>query len=75
MAMATHLTASMRVICAHRHRPRLTVEQAVKEVKEAAFLVGTGADVPDARKLAAKLEKACGCTIAELAAFAEAWPD
>lgn len=73
--MPTHLAASMRVIAAHAHMRHVTVAQAKRDVLEAALAVGTGTAGPDTERLVAKLEKVTGATIAELAVFAEDWPD
>ena len=41
---------------------------------EGALRIAQGTAGPETQQLAAKLEKVTGCSIAELAAFAEDWP-
>lgn len=65
-----HLTASMRAIKGHEGG-RVTIEWAKRRVLEVA---GETTD-PDLLKLRAKLERACGCKIAELAKIAATWPE
>jgi hypothetical protein len=45
-----------------------------KAIKEGALRIAQGTAGPETQQLAAKLEKVTGCSIAELAAFAEDWP-
>lgn len=71
---AQHLTASMRVLRAHQHRPALIVADAHEAVKELAYRLGTDAATPDDLVLEEKLRKATGVSVAELAHFAEDWP-
>jgi hypothetical protein len=71
---AKHLTASMRVLRFHLHRPALTVEDAHEAVKELALRLGTGEATADEHVLEEKLKKATGVSVAELVHFAEDWP-
>jgi hypothetical protein len=73
--MSKHLTASMRVLRAHQHRPTLKVAEAPELVKELALRLGTGDATVDDLVLEEKLRKATGVGVAELAQFAEDWPD
>lgn len=72
---AKHLTASMRVLRAHLHRPALTARDAHDAVKELALQLGTGESTADDLRLEDKLKKATGESIAELAKHAEGWPN
>jgi hypothetical protein len=72
---ALHLTASMRVLRSHLHRPALVVEDAHQAVKQLALRLGTGESTADDLVLEEKLKKATGVSVAELARFAEDWPD
>jgi rRNA-processing protein FCF1 len=72
---ALHLTASMRVLRAHQHRPALTVQDAHDAVKELALRLGSGTATREDQALEEKLRKATGVEIAELARHAEDWPD
>lgn len=67
-----HLTASMRVLRAWETPGRMpTISWTKRRVLEAAEETAD----PDLLKLRAKLERACGCPIAELAEIAARWPD
>lgn len=67
-----HLTASMRALRAHQTPGRMpTVEWTKRKVLEAA---GETTD-PDLLVLRGKLERACRCTIQDLAKIALTWPD
>ena len=69
---ALHLTASMRVIKAHEGG-RVSVAWAKRRVAEAAAAWTGQSAGKDLLLLAAKLERACGCSIDELATIAETW--
>jgi hypothetical protein len=71
---ALHLTASMRVIRSHLHMRHVSVAAARDEIVAAAMRVEMGSLTPEIELLSARLEKATGCGIAELAQHAEAWP-
>jgi hypothetical protein len=71
---AKHLTASMRVIRAHQHRPALVVADAQEAVKELALRLARKAATPDDLVLKEKLRKATGISVSELARYAEEWP-
>jgi hypothetical protein len=64
---ALHLTASMRVVASHLHMRRVSVDIARDTVQEAAQRVAAGSITPEIESLRARLEKATGCPIAELA--------
>ena len=71
-----HLTASMKVLPAHRRRRHVTVGDAREAIKHAAYLAGIGGDPgPETQTLTARLEKATGVSISVLAIHAEDWPD
>lgn len=72
--MAEHLTASMRVLRSHLHRPSVTVNEAHDDVKALALRLGTGLATADDLALEEKLRKATGVHVAVLAGFAEDWP-
>jgi hypothetical protein len=72
---ATHLTASMRVIRAHLGKGPIAADAAHDIVKELALRVGSGRATSEDESLAAALQKATHCTLAELAALARQWPD
>ena len=72
---AKHLTASMRVLRSHLHRPAFVVQDVHSAVKELALRLGTDAATPDDLVLEGKLRKATGAEVAELASYAEHWPD
>jgi hypothetical protein len=57
---ALHLTASMRVLRSHLHRPSLVVDDAYLAVKELALRLGTGEKAADDLVLEEKLKKATG---------------
>jgi hypothetical protein len=67
-----HLTTSMRVIKTHEGG-RVTIGWAKRRVAEAAAAEAAKSADRDLLLLAAKLERACGCSIVELAKIAEAW--
>ena len=71
--MAQHLTAAMRVVKANAgggsRMPSIAWTKSM--ILEAADEEAE----PDALRLRAKLERACGCTITELARIAETWPN
>lgn len=76
MAAPLHLTASMRVLKAHQVPGRMpTVAWTKRKVLEAAAARAAKSDDRDLALLAAKLERACKCSIAELAKIAATWPD
>jgi len=64
----------MKVLRAHQRRRHVTVSDARQAVKDAAYLTGIGEPGPETQTLVARLEKATGVSIAELAYFAEDWP-
>jgi len=68
----SRLTASMRVIKAHEGG-RVTIAWAKRRVAEAAAARDAKSADKDLLLLAAKLERACGCSIDELAKIAEKW--
>ena len=68
MPQTLHLTAAMRVIKAH-DGGRVSVAWAKRRVLQAA---AQWVD-RDLLALRAKLERACGCSIDELAKVAETW--
>jgi hypothetical protein len=72
--MAKHLTASMRVIRAHLRQRHVSIDVARDAIKRAALIAGSDAAGPETQALVARLEKATGCSIAELATCAEEWP-
>jgi len=70
-----HLTASMRTLRAHGGGGRMpTIAWTKRKVEEAAAARTAQSSDQDLLLLAAKLERACGCTIAELAKIASTWP-
>jgi len=71
---AKHLTASMRVIRSHQHRPALTVQDAHEAVKDLALRLGGGTATDEDQALAEKLKKATGASVADLTHIAEDWP-
>jgi len=75
MEPAVHLTASMKVLRAHQRRRHVTVDDVRSAIKDAAPLAGIGDPGPETQALVARLQKATGCSIAELAMYAEDWPD
>ena len=75
MTKPLHLTAAMQVVRAHQRRRHVTVADTRDAIKEAALHNATGAPGPETVPLVAKLEKATGCSIAELVTYAEHWPD
>jgi len=71
-----HLTASMRTLKAHQAPGGMpTIAWTKRKVLEAAEARAARSSDQDLHRLAAKLERACDCTIAELAKIAETWPD
>jgi hypothetical protein len=72
--MATHLTATMRVIASHLHIRHVSVGTAREEVLELAQRLAQGVAGPESESLAGRLERATGCSIAELAIHAQEWP-
>jgi hypothetical protein len=70
-----HLTASMQVLRAHQRRRLVTVDDARRAVLELADHVAAGIAGPDTQRLVAKLEKATGVTLSELAGHARQWPE
>jgi len=70
-----HLTATTRVMRVHFARPSFTVAEAHDKVKELALRLGTEETSKDDLVLEEKLRKATGVSVAELAKFAEHWPD
>jgi hypothetical protein len=72
---ALHLTAAMQVVRAHQRRRHVTVEDARHAIKDAAHSIARGVAGPETQRLAAKLEKLTGISVAELAVHAEDWPE
>jgi hypothetical protein len=68
-----HLTASMRVVRTHLRR-HVSIDVARDLIKRAAFDMQAGPLAPETERLVARLEKATGCSIDELARHAEGWP-
>ena len=71
--MATHLTASMRIVPLHLRMKFVGVDTARDTVLAAAARVKAGSAPPEIERLVARLEKATGCGIFELARLAEGW--
>lgn len=65
----------MQVIRAHQRRRLITVDDARRAVLEVAHGVADGFAGPETQQLAAKLEKATGVTLSELAISAERWSE
>jgi hypothetical protein len=61
-------------VCAPAAR-HVTVGDARVAIKEVALNTATGAPGAETQALVTKLEKATGCTIAELTMHSEQWPD
>lgn len=71
-----HLTASMRVLRSVQTPGRMpTIAWTKRKVLEAAEARAARSDDRELLLLAAKLERACSCTIADLAKIAATWPD
>ena len=68
-----HLGASIPVVCAHLKQD-VSVSRARDEIRHAALRLSADMAGASVKSLAAKLEHATGCTIAQLAAHAERWP-
>ena len=68
-----HLTASMRIIAKHANMRRVSIAAAQDTVKALAFTAARDRLLEEDKPLVVKLERACGCTIAELAVHAEDW--
>lgn len=68
-----HLTASMQVLRAHQRCRLVTVDDARRAVLEIAGRVAAGVAGPDTQRLVAKLEKATGVTLNQLATHAQRW--
>lgn len=64
-----YLTASMRVLRAHQHRPALTAQDAHDAVKELALRLVGGTATREDQVLEERLKKATGVTAGELAQF------
>ena len=75
LAPALHLTASMKVVRATQRRRHVTLGDVREAIKNAAYLTGIGDPGLETRALVARLEKATGVSIAELAIHAEDWPE
>jgi hypothetical protein len=56
-------------------RRHVSIEDTRRAVRVAALRIAQGVAGPETQELAAKLEKATRCSIAELAVHAEDWPD
>ena len=67
-----YLTVAMRVVQALDPRGRLPSAASTRLRVQAAALE---TDDPHQLRLREKLERACGCTIRELAEAAESWPE
>lgn len=65
----------MQVLRAHQRRRLVTVDDARQAVLEVADRVAAGVAGPDTQRLAARLEKATGVTLTELARHAQHWPE
>jgi len=72
---ATHLTAALQVVRAHQRRRHVTIDDARRAIVEAAVFVAAGDPGPETQSLVAKLEKVTGCSIADLAVYADRWPE
>ena len=62
----------MRVIKGHEGG-RVSIAWAKRRVQEAAEATAKLSTDPGLTRLTAKLERACGCSIAELAKIAKTW--
>ena len=69
----THLAASLRVVSAHQRMKFVSIAVAKERVLEAAHALAIGEGTVEMEKLAARLEKVTGCSIAELAIYADDW--
>lgn len=67
--------AAMRVIRAHLNQRSISITVVRDEILRTAEHLADGAGGLDAEVLAARLEKAAGCAIAELARHAAGWPE
>jgi len=70
-----HLTASLQVVRLHQRRRHVTIDDVKSAIKDAAHSIAEGLAGPGTRRLAARLEKVTGMSIAELAVLAEHWPE
>ena len=68
-----HLAASLRVVASHLHVRFASIETAKEMVLEIAHKLAVGEGTPELEKLAAKLQKVTGCSVAELAIHADDW--
>ena len=73
--MPEHLAESVRVVSAHLRQTDVGIGRARDEIRHAAACLEAGMAGPGVRSLAARLEKATGCTIGELATLSEDWPE
>jgi hypothetical protein len=73
--MAPHLTESLRVLREHLGKRHVSVATARDLIQRTAHELEVEVDVRESARLAALLERATGCSIAELAIHAEQWPD
>lgn len=71
--MATHLTATQRAIRAFERSGQVSIEAARDQVQDLALRRARGTSTERDGRLIDKLEKACGCSLAELATFADDW--
>lgn len=65
----------MQVLRSHQRRRLVTVDDARRAVLEVARRLADGVAGADMQRLAARLEKATGVTLSELAKHAERWPE
>lgn len=72
---ATHVTICMRIVASHRNMRHISVDAARGEVLALADDAERGLIVAGTEKdrLREKLERATGCTLAELAKIARGW--
>ena len=73
MAQTTHLAAVALAISRYRGVDHVSAEQARAEIQHASARLRAGMSGLDSTELAARLERATGCTIEELEAEAELW--
>jgi hypothetical protein len=58
-----------------QRRRHVTIDDARRAIVESAVFLAAGDPGPETQSLVAKLEKATGCGIGDLAVYADQWPE
>lgn len=75
MAERLHIVTSQAVIRKHLHMRHISVVAARDAIERLALYADTHAETTEDLRMREELQRRTGCTIAELHAIAQAWPN